>query len=190
MAKPKRHELSEAERAQIVLLASQGMSQQKISKTLKHSRAAVQYALRLYRETGEYISKPRPGRKRKSSAREDRILARESLKNRQKTSSELAASLQERQNVTLSARTVRRRLTEAGLRGCKARKKPWLSEENKKRRLEWAKLHKDWSHEDWSNVVWSDEANFEVSKLHTSKNKIKSGFTKTLDIFLIKVGPN
>ena len=55
---------------------------------------------------------------------------------------------------------------EAGLKGCKARKKPYLSEVNKKKRLLWAKEHQDWTDEDWAKVVWSDESIFEVSSVH------------------------
>ncbi|KAI0998900.1 hypothetical protein K3495_g9297 [Podosphaera aphanis] len=36
-------------------------------------------------------------------------------------------------------------------------KKPPLSEVNKRKRLEWAEAHKDWSDEDWMNVFWTDE---------------------------------
>jgi hypothetical protein len=38
-----------------------------------------------------------------------------------------------------------------------SRKKPPLSEENRKKRLEWAKEHEDWTDEQWDLVLWSDE---------------------------------
>lgn len=49
-----------------------------------------------------------------------------------------------------------------GLKGCKARKKPWLSEKNKKARYAWAKTHENWTAADFDNVIWSDESNIEV----------------------------
>lgn len=160
---PKRRNLSDEERSRILFLHEQGKSQVEIAKTLKCSRCAVQSAIKRFKDTGSHVDKKRTGRKRLTSKREDRNLIRESLKNRKKTSFELAAGLSDQIGRTISARTTRRRLGEAGLKGCKARKKPWLSEKNKKARLEWALKHQCWTKNDWENVIWSDESNFEVS---------------------------
>lgn len=149
---------------QIQLLHEQGKSQEEISKTVKCSRRSVHYAIQRFYDTGSHQNKPRTGRKHITIGRQDRQLQRESLRNRKKTSSELAAEFSEQMKKTISARTTRRRLQEAGLKGCKARKKPWLSESNKKARYKWALQHRTFTAEDWSNVVWSDESNFEVSK--------------------------
>ncbi|GFW37290.1 hypothetical protein TNCV_2632741 [Trichonephila clavipes] len=46
-------------------------------------------------------------------------------------------------------RTVRGRLLEIGLRGCKARPKPLLTEFQRKRRLTWAREHSLWTIKDW-----------------------------------------
>ena len=90
-------------------------------------------------------------------------MKRASLTDWRKSSSELAAELREGANKNLSARTVRRRLLEVGLKGCKARKKPYLSQANMKKRLEFAKKHENWTPDDWGKIVWSDESNFQVS---------------------------
>ena len=66
-----------------------------------------------------------------TTAREDRSLKRAFLADRKKSFSDLAAELREGANKNISARTVRRRLLEVGLKGCKARKKPYLSQANK-----------------------------------------------------------
>ena len=62
---------------------------------------------------------------------------------------------------------MRRRLLEVVLKGCKARKKPYLSQANKKKRLEFAKKkkknHENWTPDDWGKIVCSDESNFEVN---------------------------
>jgi hypothetical protein len=41
-----------------------------------------------------------------------------------------------------------------------ARKKPWLSKENIKKRFEWAKEYRHWTKEDWRKVIFSDESPF------------------------------
>lgn len=160
---PKKNELSLEQRVQIQLLHEQGKSQVEISKTVKCSRQSVQYAIERFAATGSHSNRHRTGRKRITTDREDRKLMRESLKNRKKCSSDLAADFSFEINRPISARTTRRRLQEVGLKGCKARKKPWLSQNNKKARYEWALKYQSFTEEDWSNVVWSDESNFEVN---------------------------
>lgn len=159
----KRSELNLQKRIKIQLLHEQGKTQVEIAKLVKCSRRAVQYTLKRFQETGSHANKQRKGRKRVTSEREDRTLIRRSLQNRRSTSSELAAGLSGETGRPISARTVRRRLGQAGLKGCKARKKPWLSKKNKKTRYEWALRHQYLTEEDWSHILWSDESNFEVN---------------------------
>lgn len=159
---PKRRELTVAERSQIVLLHSQGWSQQKIAKQMKHSRHAIQVTLKRYEETGSYENRPKSGRKRKTTARQDRYLERLSLQNRFKTPKKLVADLSANQGVSVSDRTVRRRLAEVNLKSRKARRKPYLTQQQMKNRLLWAKKYRNWTVEDWSKIIWSDESNIEV----------------------------
>ena len=98
-----------------------------------------------------------------TTAREERSLKGASLADRRKSFSELADELREGANKNISPRTVRRRLFEVGLKGCKARKKPYLPQPNKKKRFEFAKDHENWTPDDWDKTLWSDESNFEVS---------------------------
>ncbi|GFX45363.1 hypothetical protein TNCV_1026231 [Trichonephila clavipes] len=60
-------------------------------------------------------------------------------------------------------RTVRGRLLEIGLRGCKARPKSLLTESQRKRRLTWAREHSLWTIKDWEKVIISDESQFFIS---------------------------
>lgn len=64
-----------------------------------------------------------------------------------------------------SARTVKRNLGEAGLKGCKAQKKAMAPREMQKARLKWVIKHKHLMEEDWANVMWSDEPNIEEGLL-------------------------
>lgn len=160
---PKIKEHSVKQRVQIQLLHEQGKSQVEIAKTLKCSRQSVQYAIERFSATGSHTNRHRTGRKRITTDREVRMLVRESFKNRRKTASDLTAELSAEIKRPISARATRRRLQEAGLKGCKARKKPWLSDNNKKARYKWALKYQSLTEADWSNIVWSDESNFELS---------------------------
>ena len=67
-----------------------------------------------------------------------------SLRDRRKTASEVAAEFREASDKQILNRTVRARLVEAGLKGCKARKKPHLSEVNRKNCVGKRALGLDW----------------------------------------------
>ena len=61
---------------------------------------------------------------------------------------------------------------ESGLCGCKARKKPLLTEKQRKRRLEWARAHVKWPVEKWRKVLFSDESTFTVNN-HAGNNYVR-----------------
>jgi hypothetical protein len=64
--------------------------------------------------------------------------------------------------VTVSMIALRRRLQEAGFRGCKPARKPRLTCAHKKARLEWARQFQTWTIEDCERVCFSDESHFEI----------------------------
>ena len=111
--------------------------------------------LKRYKETKSFKNRKGQGCKKSTTAREDRYLKRASIAYRRKSSSELAAELNEGANKNISARTVRRRLLKWDEKD--------VSQANKKKRLEFAKRHENWTPDDWGKIVWFDESNFEVS---------------------------
>ena len=64
-------------------------------------------------------------------------------------------------SISVSQATVKRWLNEGGLKGRVARRKPKITEVNRRKRLAFAMAHKDKTMDFWQKVVWSDE-----SKLH------------------------
>ncbi|GFV15395.1 hypothetical protein TNCV_4834221 [Trichonephila clavipes] len=87
-------------------------------------------------------------RPRKTSLREDRLF----LSNGKLNSSQILKQWTVTSNVSVCQRTIRGRLLEIGLRGCKVRPKPLLTEFQRKRRLTWAKEHSLWTIKDWEKV--------------------------------------
>ena len=53
-------------------------------------------------------------------------------------------------------------LSEAGLYGRTAVKKPQMKKKNCVKRLQWAKEHKHWTIDQWNKVFWPDESKFEI----------------------------
>jgi hypothetical protein len=61
-------------------------------------------------------------------------------------------------NRHISTSTVQRRLSESGLHGRIAAKKPLLKDNNNKKRLSWDMKHEQWTLDQWKSVLWSDES--------------------------------
>ena len=61
----------------------------------------------------------------------------------------------------VNSSTIRRHLIKLGHKSCRAARKPFLTNEQKLKRLDWVARHKGWSRKDWGKVLWSDECNIE-----------------------------
>ena len=66
----KKATLSQAQRAQIVLLHDEGYSERQISLRMSCSKAAVNIAMRKFEHGGQYSDKKRSGRPRKTTRRD------------------------------------------------------------------------------------------------------------------------
>ena len=103
--------------------------------------------------------RPRSGRPRISTDRDDRHLVRQSLANRKATFRSFVGC-GKGHGVIASNTNVRTRLMDAGLNAKVARKKPKLTRRHKQLRLDFAREHQDWTWVDWSLVIFTDESRF------------------------------
>ena len=117
-------ELTPRKKSIIVALDKEGISSRNISIRLGFHQSTIVRFLQKYRRNGSMDRIKGRGRKRLSSAGQDRILVRSSIRNRKATSVELKRDWEERAGVKASSRTVCRRLVEKGLLARRPRKKP------------------------------------------------------------------
>lgn len=110
--------------ARAVALADAGYSQRRIARTLGVPRTTIRDAIRRFRETGSYTRRPGQGRQRCTSARDDRFVVGNVLRNRFSTATEARTRFFEVQNVSVSERTIRRRLAERNLRAFRPARAP------------------------------------------------------------------
>ncbi|KAI1001612.1 hypothetical protein K3495_g6587 [Podosphaera aphanis] len=61
------------------------------------------------------------------------------------------------QHLRVSEFVIQNELKQRGYGRRPSFKKPFLSEVNRRKRLEWAEARKDWTDEDWMNILWTDE---------------------------------
>ncbi|RYG93865.1 hypothetical protein EON65_58305, partial [archaeon] len=83
-------------------------------------------------------------------ARTRRRLARMAQSGEVSTAPELAFSAASHDIVHVSASTARNMLHQEGLKAMHTIKKPLLTREHKRRRLEWARAHRDWTVQQWT----------------------------------------
>ena len=149
---------------QVVTLSNEGYLQKDIARRLQITQSAVSKILKRYRETGNYRRRPGQGRKRCTSAADDRFLVLQSLRNRSLTSTYLRNELLNVRQVNVSSKTVKRRLRDADLKSRRPVKVPRLSQNDKRRRLQFARAHVNWTIEQWKNILFTDETRIQLWK--------------------------
>ncbi|CAF4700528.1 unnamed protein product [Rotaria magnacalcarata] len=107
-------------------------------------------------------NRPGQGRKKLTTFKEDRYLLNLMKKDRQKSSRQLATDWNSSHGKSISARTVRRRLFNAGYKSYTVKPKPYRKPSHCSARLKFAKQCSDWNFSDWKTVLFSDESHFEV----------------------------
>ena len=146
--------VSDLEKGQIIAYNQMGYSIREIAEEIGRGKSTVNRWVLKYEETGETGRKKGSGRPRKTTKRFDRRLVRHMKPNRKITSRKIISDL----GLDISQRTVTRRLNEAGYISFFQRKKAFVNKRNRKKRVRWAKDHKNWSVAEWMKVLWSDES--------------------------------
>jgi transposase len=136
-------------------------SMSRIAKVINISKATVQVVIERIRKTGTPVPKPRPGRSKKLDERDLRSLKTIMRSNPFASYNHVNSLLKDHQ-INICRDTLIHYVKDLGFGSYFAAHKPRLSEENKKRRLRWAKERVNWSLDDWRRVVWSDESRFTV----------------------------
>ena len=79
------------------------------------------------------------GRKRKTTVYLDRTIQRKIKADRRDSASSVKAVIETEFRIIISEQTVRRRLHEAGFKGCVAKQKPYVDKTNRMKRIQYAK---------------------------------------------------
>ena len=144
-------DLTESQVAVLKWLSVNGIKQVEIAAELGISQSAVSKCL------GNMGSnRQNCGRKRSTSERDDRQLARLAKKNRFCSSKATGWDVEGDWSggVEASDRTAHRRLHEQGFRCRIPAVKPLLNGRQRQKRLKWCREKKDWTTEQWSSVMF------------------------------------
>ncbi len=155
--------MSQDLRKKIIYLHKKGEGYKKISKALLISQNTVAKVVQTFKKDGTAtISQRRPGRPRKLTPRQERLLMRRVEENRHASSLQLSKEVESQTGVTISRDTIWRTLQRNGMHGCRPRKKPLLKPRHKKARLEFARAHADKVEDYWHSILWNDKTKINV----------------------------
>jgi len=159
---PNRKEYSEDLRKRVITMNQDGFSMGKICETLHIPKASIQKMITKFNKEGTVANAPGRGRQRLTTKAEDRFIKRKIKKDRRESAVRLASELIDVLGKKISPQTIRNRLHEDGMHGRIARRKPFINARNRKKRLTWARKHRDVDSSFWEKVIWSDESKFNL----------------------------
>ncbi len=159
--------MSQDLRKKIISLHKNGEGYKKISKALLISQNTVAKVVQTFKKDGTAtISQRRPGRPRKLTPRQERLLMRRVEENRHASSLQISKEVESQTGVTISRDTIRRTLQRNGMHGCRPRKKPLLKPRHKKARLEKKCMEPTVKHGGGSVLMWGCMSAAGVGELH------------------------
>ena len=133
-----------------------------IANIVKKSKSVIHGILKKFKETGSCEAKKPPGRPRKTTAREDRLIVKNSKKDRFATATAISKNTKTDFGISVSRHMVSRRLNEKCLFSRVPSTKPFISNKNQRSRKKFATEHVTWTEEQWDYVHFSDESKFNL----------------------------
>ena len=151
--------LTEVQRGQAIALLMQGQRQQQVAR---HFGSTIERLVRRLRETGRVADRPRSGRPRVTSQRQDRAIRLPHLRNRHLTATETAVNTVGSHNRRIHPKTVRNRLCEFGLQARRPNVGLPLNRARRARRMAWVTAHapRRFRMRQWRHVFVTDEFRF------------------------------
>ena len=135
-----RRKLTLPERWQAVGIYNGGFSNRRVADHFRVNHSIIVRLMQRFRETGNATDRPRAGRPRKTTPRDDRLISRRARQRPLRTAGVLRGNLAFGGHI--STRTVIRRLHHQGMR------------------FDWSHDHLGWTIRTWGRVHWSDESRF------------------------------
>ena len=139
------------------------MSARDVARHFKRHESTTNRLLNNFQQTGNVTDRPRSGRPRKATPREDCFLTTPSRRNRFISSRKLGRLLRNATGTRVCVRTVRNRLHAARLKAYRPYVGIPLTLRHRETRRRWARVHQGWTGRQWRNVLFSDESRFNVS---------------------------
>lgn len=158
----KRRETTIEERKIIIDLFKKQKSLREIASIVGKSHSTIQYIIKKYKDEECVANKPRTGRPKKLGIRDGNFIWRKIKADPTTSATSIAKELQEFNGIDVHAETIRRTLRRNNFHARTARRKPFVSEANRKKRLQFAKNYVDKPISFWEKTVFCDESKYNM----------------------------
>lgn len=150
------------QRQLVIFHHTKGKTERELSAMLNIPRSTIGDIIRRFKNEDRIDSKPNTGRPTLLNDHDKRVIMRKVREDPKISAPLLAAEMAAEGGRSVHPETIRRVIREKGYNGRVARKKPFISEINKKKRAKFAKEHsqKDFSY--WKNVIFVDESKYNI----------------------------
>ena len=167
--------LTDVQRGRAIALLMQGQRQQQVANHFGVNVSTIERLVRRLRKTGHLADRPRSGRPRVTSRRQDRTIRLAHLRNRHLTATETALNTVGTctHNRQISPKTIGSRLREIGLRA----RRPYvglpLTQARKLRRMAWLTAHAPrlFPMRRWRRVLFTDESRFTLYRAYRRRGE-------------------
>ena len=153
----------------IIRLYKNGIKPKDIAKQTNKPLTTIYNILSRHNNYRNKIRKENCGRKAKLTTKEKSIIGRELIKTPKKSCMEISNEIKNQYNKKVSKTTIWRAIKEIGFKSFIPRKKPFLSNNQIEKRLNFAKEFFCKSIQYWRKIVWSDECIFKVNNSSNQK---------------------
>ena len=154
--------LTEVQRGQAIALLMQWQRQQQVARHFGVHVSTIERLVRHLRETGRVADRPRSGRPRVMSQRQDRAIRLSHLCNRHLTATETEVNTVGSHNRRIHLKTIRNRLRQFGLQACCPNVGLPLNRAHHTCRMAWvtAQAPRRFPMRQWRRVFFTDESRF------------------------------
>ncbi|GFT08290.1 HTH_Tnp_Tc3_2 domain-containing protein [Trichonephila clavipes] len=156
-------QLTDFDRGRIIGLREAGWSNRRIGRHLGRSDMVVARCWQQWITEGRVYRRGGSGRPRNTNDREDRAIRRVATSAPTTSLASIQRHLPPSRHPVPSRETIRRRLTEVGLRSRRPLRRLPLTPHYRQCRLDFCRPRATWSVTDWRRVIFSDESRFSLS---------------------------
>ncbi|XP_071088871.1 uncharacterized protein [Haliotis cracherodii] len=175
--------LSGNERQQTIGRLQAGQSAQVVANAFNVNVRTIYRLQHRHNTTKASEDRPRSGRPRVTTPRQDRFIIRQLLQNRFRMATETARQTIDNHQRAISDRTVRRRQTANNISCHRPARVPILRDRHRQARQQWARQHQNWRQQQWRRIIFTDESHYCVSTVD-GRVRIEGGSTVMLMLVL------
>ncbi|GFY32825.1 transposable element Tcb1 transposase [Trichonephila clavipes] len=156
-------QLTDFDRSRIISLREAGWLNRRIGRHLGRSDMVVARCWQQWITEGRVYRRKGSGRPRNTNDREDRAIRRVATSAPTTSPASIQRHLPPSRHPVTSRETIKRRLTEVGLRSRRPLRRLPLTPHHRQCRLDFCRPRATWSVTDWRRVIFSDESRFSLS---------------------------